>query len=42
MMSQISFDIAWQIFDEVNKNNDQDQIIDLNCLEIEDAMAITK
>ena len=36
------WDIAWQIFDEVNQNLNQEQNIDLNCLELEDALAITK
>ena len=32
MKLQIDFDIAWQIFDEVNLNNDTDKLVDLNCL----------
>ena len=42
MKQQINYDIAWQIFDEVNQMNDQDRYIDLNCLTIDDAKAITK
>lgn len=42
MKQQINYDIAWQIFDEVNQNNDPDKLIDLNCLELNDAKAITK
>lgn len=42
MKQQINYDIAWQIFDEVNQYNDTDKFIDLNCLELSDARAITK
>lgn len=42
MKQQINYDIAWQIFDEVNQYNDTDKFIDLACLEINDARAITK
>jgi hypothetical protein len=42
MKQQINYDIAWQIFDEVNQSNDPDKYIDLNCLELSDAKAITK
>jgi hypothetical protein len=42
MLQQINYDIAWQIFDEVNQNNDTEQIIDLQCLDYLDAQAITK
>lgn len=42
MKQQINYDIAWQIFDEVNQNNDPDKLIDLNCLDLADAKAITK
>ena len=41
-MQQINFDTAWQIFDEVNVDNDFQQVIDLNCLDISDGEAITK
>lgn len=41
-MQQINFDTAWQIFDQVNEENDTEQIIDLNCLDISDGEAITK
>jgi hypothetical protein len=42
MKLQIDFDIAWQIFDEVNLNNDTDKLVDLNCLLPDDAKAILK
>lgn len=42
MKQEAHWDIAWQIFDEVNKENDTERFIDLNCLELEDALAITK
>ena len=42
MMLQINFDIAWNIFDEVNENNDTCMLIDLSCLELIDAQAVTK
>ena len=42
MLQQINYDVAWQIFDEVNEYNDVEQIVDLNCLDIMDAQAITK
>ena len=41
MKEQIDYDIIWQIFDEVNKYNDTDKFIDLNCLELPDAKTIT-
>ena len=39
---QIDYDIAWQIFDEVNSMNDTLQVVDLSCLKISDAQAVTK
>lgn len=42
MKQQINYDIAWQIFDEVNQNVDIDRYIDLNCLDLIDAQAITR
>lgn len=42
MKQQINYDIAWQIFDEVNNKNDVDRLIDLSCLDVMDAKAITK
>lgn len=42
MKQQINYDIAWQIFDEVNSEHDVDRYIDLNCLDIIDAKAICK
>lgn len=38
----IEWDVAWQIFDEVNENNDITKHIDLNCLDINEAVNITK
>ena len=42
MKQQINYDIAWQIFDEINQSYDTDKLIDLNCLDLMDAKAITK
>lgn len=42
MLQQINYDVAWQIFDEVNENNDADHVIDLNGLDVMDAQAIAK
>jgi hypothetical protein len=39
---RIKFDVAWQIFDEVNEENDTSKHIDLSCLHYTDAIAITK
>lgn len=39
---EIRWDIAWQIFDEVNEDVDSDQEIDLHGLDVEEAQAITK
>lgn len=39
---QINYDVAWMIFDEVNKENDTLSLIDLSCLSVFDAQAITK
>jgi len=39
---EIHWDIAWQIFDEVNEFVDVNRYIDLNCLDPDDALAITK
>jgi hypothetical protein len=39
---EIHWDIAWQLFDEVNEYNYVEKCIDLNCLEFEDAIAICK
>ena len=38
----IEWDVAWQVFDEVNENNDITKHIDLNCLDINEAVNITK
>ena len=42
MKQQINYDIAWQIFDEVNGDHDVDRYVDLNCLDLIDAKAICK
>ena len=42
MKQQINYDIAWQIFDEVNAEHEVDRYVDLNCLDIIDAKAICK
>ena len=42
MLQQINYDVAWQIFDDVNENNDTEKVVDLNCLDVMDAQAITK
>lgn len=39
---EIRWDIAWQIFDEVNEGLDTDIEVDLNCLDTEEACAIAK
>ena len=39
---EIHWDIAWQVFDEVNEYNDVEKFIDLNCIEVEEAIAICK
>ena len=38
----IHWDVAWQIFDEVNIKNDTNKVIDLHCLQVDDATAICK
>lgn len=38
----IHWDVAWQIFDEVNMKNDTNKVIDLHCLQVDDATAICK
>ena len=42
ILLQINYDIAWQIFDDVNQMNDTLCLIDLTCLDLTDAQAITK
>ena len=39
---RVKFDVAWQIFDEINYYNDTLQFIELTCLDHTDAIAITK
>jgi len=38
----VKFDVAWQIFDEINYFNDTYQFIELTCLDHTDAIAIAK
>lgn len=42
MRQRVKFDIAWQIFDEINYYNDSLQYVDMSCLDHNDAIAITK
>jgi len=42
MRIRIEWDIAWKIFDHVNKENDTKLQIDLNCLDINEACSIAK
>ena len=42
MRQKIKFDVAWQIFDEINQEYDSLKHIDLCCLDYVDAIAITK
>ena len=39
---RVKFEVAWQIFDEINEENNQFKHIDLSCLDFDDAIAITK
>ena len=39
---ELHWDIAWEIFDEINKFNDTEKHINLACLSVEDAIPITK
>ena len=39
---RIEWDIAWSIFDHVNQGNDKHKDIDLNCLDVNEAITITK
>ena len=42
-VSQICYNVAWMIFDEVNAENNTEELIDLSCLlEVSDAQAIIK
>jgi len=36
--NSIKFDVAWQIFDEVNETNDTYRNIDLSCMDYLDAI----
>ena len=40
MKEQIEIDVAWLTFEEVNKHNDTTKVLDLNCLEVKDALVI--
>ena len=42
MKIRIEWDVAWQIFDHVNENNDVMKNIDLHCIDINEAISITK
>ena len=42
MKIRIEWDVAWRIFDHVNENNDTQKHIDLNCLDVNEAMSIAK
>ena len=42
MKTRIEWDVAWRIFDHVNENNNTKKLIDLNCLDINEAISITK
>lgn len=39
---EIHWDVAWQIFDEINEHNDVERFIDLSALTLDDCLAITK
>ena len=41
-IQQICHNVAWMVFAQVNQDNNTEQLIDLSCLETEDAQAITK
>ena len=42
LAQQVTYDLAWQLFEEVNADNDTEQVIDLSCLSVLDAEAIVK
>ena len=42
MKIRIEWDVAWRIFDHVNENNDTSKHIDLNCLDVNEAISIAK
>ena len=42
MKIRIEWDVAWRIFDHVNESNDVNKHVDLNCLDINEAISITK
>ena len=42
MKIRIEWDVAWRIFDHVNESNDSSKHIDLNCLDVNEAMSIVK
>jgi hypothetical protein len=39
---EIRWDIAWQMFDQVNEGLETNYEIDLNCLDLEEAAAVAK
>ena len=39
---EIHWDVAWQVFDEVNDAKDTERYIDLHCQSVDDAIAICK
>lgn len=39
---RIEWDVAWKVFEAVNKNNDSSQYVDLNCLDHNEACNIVK
>jgi len=39
---EIHWDVAWQVFDEVNEAKDTERFIDLHCQDVDDAIAICK
>lgn len=39
---EIHWDVAWQIFDEINDAKDTERYIDLHCQSTDDAIAICK
>ena len=41
-IQQICHNVAWMVFAQVNQDNNTEQLIDLSCLETQDAQAITK
>jgi len=42
MKTEARWDVAWQVFDEVNQGLNQEGWADLRCLNLDDALAIAK